>query len=279
MRRLIVRALASAALVSLVLAAPALASHSWSNYHWAQASTSAPNVRVPLVNDLTPSSIGTDWPALFHGGAGAPGGGLGSVVHDWSNADLYGSTWSDLLETPWATGSGTPCDAVADQVVVCNGSYGETGWLGIAQISVFKSHIRYGFAKVNDTYLDDPARGYDNDVARQHVLCQEVGHTFGLGHQDESGADLDTCMDYARPHDNAHPNAHDNEQLNAIYSSHTDGSKGGGGPGRGNGKSSVRRLGKNVYVEHFENGVKVFTHVTWVDDGAAHRAPNDRVPQ
>ncbi len=26
----------------------------------------------------------------------------------------------------------------------------------------------------------------------------EVGHTFGLDHQDESGADLDTCMDYAK---------------------------------------------------------------------------------
>ena len=277
MRRLITRALVGAALLSLMLAAPALAAHSWSGYHWAAASTSNPDVRVPLVNKLTLSGGGTDWPKLFHGD---PAGSAGSVVHDWSNLQLFstesGTTWRDILETPWAAGANTTCDTTSGQVTVCNGNYGETGWLGIAQISVFKSHIRYGIAKVNDTYLDTWA-GYDNDVTRQHVLCQEVGHTFGLGHQDETGADFNTCMDYARPHDNAHPNAHDSEQIHAIYTSHTDGSK-GGGPGKGNGKSSVQRLGKDVYVERFENGVKVFTHVTWVDDAAAHRAPNDRVP-
>ena len=30
----------------------------------------------------------------------------------------------------------------------------------------------------------------------QHVICQEIGHTFGLDHQSETGASLNTCMDY-----------------------------------------------------------------------------------
>lgn len=58
---------------------------------------------------------------------------------------------------------------------------------------------------------------YNNPVKRQHVMCQEIGHDFGLDHQDESGADLDTCMDYSSALDNAHPNAHDYEQLETIY--------------------------------------------------------------
>jgi len=29
----------------------------------------------------------------------------------------------------------------------------------------------------------------------QHVICQEIGHTFGLDHQDESGISLNSCID------------------------------------------------------------------------------------
>jgi hypothetical protein len=44
------------------------------------------------------------------------------------------------------------------------------------------------------------------------------GHTLGLGHQDESGASLGTCMDYAKdPTASQHPDQHDYEQLVAIY--------------------------------------------------------------
>jgi hypothetical protein len=66
-------------------------------------------------------------------------------------------------------------------------------------------------------------------------MCQEIGHTFGLDHQDETfnNANLGTCMDYTNDPDggsggavaddpsNEHPNAHDFEQLETIYA-HTD---------------------------------------------------------
>ena len=52
-------------------------------------------------------------------------------------------------------------------------------------------------------------------------MCQEVGHTFGLGHQDESGAALGTCMDYSSDDGSQHPDSHDYEQLEQIYG-HTD---------------------------------------------------------
>jgi hypothetical protein len=52
-------------------------------------------------------------------------------------------------------------------------------------------------------------------------MCQEVGHTLGLDHQDENfdNPNLGTCMDYTRnPGTNQHPNQHDYAELEAIYS-------------------------------------------------------------
>jgi len=62
------------------------------------------------------------------------------------------------------------------------------------------------------------------------VMCQEVGHTFGLDHQDENhtNTNLGTCMDYTNDPSgtlgtngtlsNEHPNQHDYDQLVTIYS-------------------------------------------------------------
>ena len=51
-------------------------------------------------------------------------------------------------------------------------------------------------------------------------MCQEVGHTLGLDHQDEdfNNPPLGSCMDYTSdPTPNQHPNQHDYEQLEIIY--------------------------------------------------------------
>ena len=56
-------------------------------------------------------------------------------------------------------------------------------------------------------------------------MCQEIGHTFGLDHQDTnfSNANLGTCMDYTNdPTSNQFPNQHDYDQLVTIYG-HLDG--------------------------------------------------------
>jgi hypothetical protein len=72
-------------------------------------------------------------------------------------------------------------------------------------------------------------------------MCQEVGHGFGLDHQDENfnNPNLGTCMDYTNdpdgPLSNEHPNAHDYDQLVTIYS-HLDDGGGTGGGGRGRGR-------------------------------------------
>jgi hypothetical protein len=142
------------------------------------------------------------------------------MTSDW---DAYlavaSSDWSQsaVLDTVVVAGqSNKRCSPTAGRVEVCNGKYGQNGWLGLAQIWMSSGHISQGTTKMNDTYFVMPA--YNNSAEKQHVVCQEVGHTFGLGHQDESGAALGTCMDYSMDAGSQHPNAHDYAMLESIYS-------------------------------------------------------------
>ena len=47
--------------------------------------------------------------------------------------------------------------------------------------SINSSRISRGTAKMNDTYSDTAT--YNNPNEREHVMCQEVAHTFGLDHK------------------------------------------------------------------------------------------------
>ena len=111
---------------------------------------------------------------------------------------------------------------VAGTTQVCNGSYGKNGWLGLASINIAGSHITRGSAKLNDTYFTTAT--YNNPNEKLHVMCQEIAHTFGLGHTSENGSSQNTCMDYfsntganATSTLSTNPNLHDFEQLNLIY--------------------------------------------------------------
>ena len=79
--------------------------------------------------------------------------------------------------------------------------------------------------KVNDTYFAQSP--YNTTPWRQFVMCQEVGHTFGLDHQDltQNNADGGTGGAVDNDPSNEHPNAHDYEELEIIYT-HLDGSNG-----------------------------------------------------
>jgi hypothetical protein len=183
------------------------------------------------------------------------------------------------------------CGAVAGRVEVCNDRYGyrQGGWLGVAQIWASGSHIVQATVKLNDTFLVDDSR-YNSEAWQQLVTCQEVGHIFGLDHQDEdfSTTTIDdsgkgTCMDYTRdPSNSQHPNAHDYEQLAAIYAHDDGGSSGGGGGNGGNCPknkpgcsgnnignappfSQASRANGSVYVDRV-GGLTRITHVLWVPE-------------
>jgi hypothetical protein len=128
-----------------------------------------------------------------------------------------------LLTSVVAGQSNRHCSAVTGTTQVCNGNYGNNGWLGLASIWITGGvHITQGTAKMNDTYFNTSY--YNNPNEKQHVVCQEVAHTFGLDHQSTDGSSLNTCMDYfsntganAGSTLSTKPNYHDFEELAIIY--------------------------------------------------------------
>jgi hypothetical protein len=118
---------------------------------------------------------------------------------------------------------------------------------------------------MNDTYYSLPK--YNTPAWRGAVMCQEIGHTFGLDHQDESGADFHTCMDYASnpDADNMHPNTHDYEQLASIYK-HLDSTTTIGAAVRGVGGGGLVdrvQVDSSTFVKRFADGSRLVTFVVW----------------
>ena len=119
-------------------------------------------------------------------------------------------------------------------------------------------------------------------------MCQEIGHAFGLDHQDENFGNLNmgTCMDYTNDParndgagNNMHPNAHDYEQLEAIYA-HLDGvttvgqtlPKGNRADANfdepGEWGRAIRKSGdgrNSLFERDLGGGRKVFTFVIWAN--------------
>jgi hypothetical protein len=233
-------ALVSLAALGVAFASPALASHSWGNYHWARTS----NPFTVRLGDNVTSTSASNWDAH-----------LGAAASDW--------TRSSVLDSPVVAGSGSNpkrCAPTRGRIEVCNARYGYNGWLGLAQIWTSGGHIVQAVTKVNDSYFANPAYTATNE---RHVMCQEVGHGFGLGHQDESGADLNTCMDYSDALDNPSPNAHDYEQLETIYNIHVDATTTVASTSATSGRVIRRLYGlRHAYVlEDLGNGVFLHTFI------------------
>ena len=201
MKLLVTRTLQCALIALMATPGIALAGHVWGDYHWGRTGD------YPFVLKLGDNVSGS-WEQGNH---------LVTASDDWSQ--------SVALDTSVVSGGTSPkrCRATSGRVEVCNSRYGNNGWLGIAQIWISGSHITQGVVKVNDSYFNKPA--YDTMAWRNLVMCQEVGHTFGITHQDENfgNSNLDTCMDYTNdPETNQHPNQHDYDVLTQIYD-HFDG--------------------------------------------------------
>jgi hypothetical protein len=258
-------------LIAAAVAVPGAASadHAWGSpaYHWERT---ANQVELTIGNNVSPV-----WDAQD--------GHLDTAIGDWNDSPVL-----SLTEVDGA--GGRRCRAKSGKIEVCSGSYGNNGWLGVASISVSGDHITAATAKMNDTYFSYDY--YNTPAWRQMVMCQEIGHVFGLGHQDEdfNNTALGTCMDYTSdPESNQHPNLHDYTQLAEIYS-HTDGSgstdDGTGGapcPGRkkscrqgNNGVAGSDLVGPSewgqlvseegrhaIYERDFGSGNRVVTFVTW----------------
>lgn len=181
-------------LLFFVFLAPAVqANHSWGGYHWARSSN-------PFTLKLG-DNLSSNWDPY-----------LEKTSSDWSVSSVL-----DTTIVPGGTAA-RRCRPTSGRVEVCNYRYGNNGWLGLAQIWVSGNHITQGVTKVNDTYFNTVK--YNTSSWKNLVICQEVGHTLGLDHQDEdfNNPPLGTCMDYTSdPTPNQHPDQHDYDELAAIY--------------------------------------------------------------
>lgn len=247
----------------------ASATHRWGNYHWART---ANPFTLKLGDNLT-----STWDSY-----------LVTTSSDWSQSSI-------LDTTIVAGGSRTArrCNPTTGRVEVCNYRYGYNGWLGVAQIWINGDHITQGAVKMNDTYFNTSS--YNTPAWRNLVLCQEVGHTFGLGHQDENfyNLPLGSCMDYTSdPTPNQHPNQHDYDLLEEIYA-HLDSTttvsaqtkpwwQSGRVANPSELAAATQGLGDelvewgqavrldsqghpSLYVRDLGNGQQVLTHVFWVE--------------
>ncbi len=241
MRRFVL-VMAVVAGLTAAMASSALANHSWGNYHWARSSNP---FTIPLGDSVTNTAY-SNWD-----------GALAGASVDWSA--------SSVLDSPIVAqgGNARNCSATDSRIRVCNAKYGFNGWLGLAQIWISGSHIVRATAKMNDSYFNSSSYDY---TAERHVMCQEVGHGYGLGHQDESGADLNTCMDYSNALDNPSPNSHDYQQLETIYNSHLDG---GAAPTFSPSAQTPVRVSRSDtirashVIHYYGNGYQVHTFITW----------------
>jgi len=278
-----------AAAILALAASPAKADHQWGNYHWANEGNGVTLTVRTIFRDQTWSSYYTK--ALAGWVKGTP-----LTLND-------GGTYSGTTSKK--------CNPISGGVLVCSDAYGFRGWLGIATIWADASkHITAGTTKLNDSYFNSAT--YNKPAWRRLVACQEIGHDFGLAHQDETfgNVNLGSCMDYTNAPaggvlngfnygaSNEHPNSHDTAQLNTSYG-HTDGYSTNGAatnfairqPGRPNPPSlpdpgdseaewgtAVHHDGKgrpDQFVRRLANGGQMITHVFWALDVKGTKAHAD----
>jgi hypothetical protein len=271
--------------LSALVARPwsAEANHAWGPYHWRHSSG---EVQLTILR-----SVSSNWTSYVN-----------SAIKDSPNNDWNDSTQLQLSISPSNTDSKTRkrCPTSSGRIRVCDQSYGFNGWLGIASIWVDGSnHITQATTKLNDSYFNTSS--YNSPNWRQFVACQEIGHDFGLDHQDENfnNGNLGTCMDYTNAPgggtvggfnygaNNLYPNKHDYDELVTIYNHFDSQAQSSGArvpPGNAQadeeedtpddpkdfGKPTGKKdkLGRhNEFEQDTGNGKKRIIHVYWVEPG------------
>ena len=174
-RRLAARAMISFVVVSMLLTdlglgiwlAPSATAQTAAPYHWARKQS---HFRLRVGDN-----VDGDWNAY-----------LGEVLSDWNQ--------NETVTLIAVDGSTNPqyCQPVAGRVEVCDWWYGtQTGWLGLSRIyfNARGDHIDAATVQLNNSFLYAPNGPYNNDAARRHTLCHELGHTLGLDHPETT-----SCM-------------------------------------------------------------------------------------
>jgi hypothetical protein len=171
------------------------ADHAWNDYHWATITKPIP---LPVIDNVT-----EDWD--YH---------LVEAISQWSQSIVF-SPW--LIESDNRVKTRKDCLMATGRLRVCNYKYGATGWLGHTVIGFDQNgHIDKARVRLNDSYAQ-----YWNMVSKNHVVCHEMGHVFGLAHTSGDGSSQQTCMDLAYQDPLSQwSNQHDFVQIVQIYAHH-----------------------------------------------------------
>lgn len=262
-------------IASLLFACASFADNKWATYHWERSSN-------PLAKELGDNTT-SQW--------------YDSLIMSWQDWDS--SSALDLTIASGGVKNPKRCTAKNGRIEICNARYGFNGWLGVASITVSGGHITSGVVKLNDSYFDSST--YDTPAWRNSIMCQEIGHIWGLHHNDEDfNTTNGTCMDYSsNPEPNQHPDLHDYQMLEEIYA-HLDSNGDDGGSSGCNPRSpkcnaggvAAKVLGlidmagpaqwgrlisehgpQEVFELDFGGGNKITTFVTWTLERAG--GPHD----
>lgn len=135
---------------------------------------------------------------------------LNRVVSDWNK--------SGTVRFRVVNGATNPreCRARTGTVQVCNWRYGtQVRWLGLTRLYFNDrgDHVDAATVQMNDSYFDSNSQ-YNNDDARRHTMCHELGHTPGLGH-----VSTKSCMNDSQQavFGNVRPINQDFRQLERTY--------------------------------------------------------------
>ncbi len=194
-QRFVVVAFAVALLLApLATVAPTAATETGS-FHWARKSSQF-TLQVG-------SNLDGPWPGI-----------LEQVVSDWNENETV-----TFRVVGGATGP-QECQPVTGRVEACNWRYGtQEGWLGLTRLYFNDrgDHVQSATVQMNDSFFDTSSE-YNNDAARRHTMCHEIGHTAGLNH-----VGTNSCMNDSQfaVFNNLHPISKDFNQLARIYK-HTD---------------------------------------------------------
>ncbi|MCH8996839.1 MAG: hypothetical protein IID48_01065 [Proteobacteria bacterium] len=259
--------------LAALLAPAAQANHQWSSYHWERDGVDPLTLSMGDNHSVFNSGDRTaDWPSIF-----------GDVVADWGRTETdgsggYGGAHLDTVGTSGGSGN----------IESFNDDYGDNGWLGLASIWVSRGknkHITRGEAKVNEYFIT--LAGYEgfNELNEwQQVMCQEIGHTFGLNHNregDTGGTPDDTCMnDETRPLNYPWPNVHDTEMFDsATMYAHDHGGGGGGGKEKCHPKFGCAgaAVGHAVWAEQYADEEAMFDAADAVVDATVLSSNFDRM--
>jgi hypothetical protein len=112
------------------------------------------NYEAEGLNLIVMNALDSSWSRIFD-----------DTVAAWDNGEP-----DSLKLFPVKSSHNPECEAVPNQIVVCNGDYGDVPWTGLNTITLQGGYIRSSVARMNNYYLTN-----GSEELKRYALCHELG--------------------------------------------------------------------------------------------------------